>query len=140
MGSKIIPGTRSREHVQHHSHAQLELPEKPLRHSRDPANEEFEPIEVAGYELMTCKGGLRRAHHEEVFKKLRDDPISAEAVYKIQKLLRDKGYYMLDEYQLVRTGKPDPRCGNKELLAAHKNSKLLAIGLQKRMVALGVGG
>jgi ribosomal protein S27AE len=70
---------------------------------------------------MTCIGG-RPARHEEVFKKLRDDPISAEAVYKIQKLLRDKGYYMLDEYQLVRTGKPDPRCGNKDILAAYENS------------------
>jgi ribosomal protein S27AE len=63
-----------------------------------------------------------------VFKKLRDDPISVEAVYKIQKLLRDKGYYMLDGYQLERTGKPDPRCGNKELLAEYKNSKLLHSG------------
>jgi hypothetical protein len=124
MGAKIVRDMSYLRRQGRNLRPHPELPEDgPEYHSNDPKNEEFEPIEVAGYELMTCVGGQRRARHEEVFAKLRQNPISAEAVYKIQKLLREKGYYMLDQYQLARVRLADPRHGNKELLAAYDNSR-----------------
>jgi hypothetical protein len=88
-----------------------------------PMVEEFKEIFAAGHEFMVAKGGVRRSRHDAIIEKFRDDPVCVEAIYKLQRILRNKGYYMIDEFYLRRDNLNDPRKKDEEVVEAFHESK-----------------
>jgi hypothetical protein len=90
---------------------------------RDLSQVQFEEIVVAGYKFMIGKGGVRRSRHDDLLEKIHQDPICLEAVHRLQRLLLDKGYYMVDDFIIVKHALDNPRKDDAEVHAAFMNSK-----------------